>query len=137
MNGGQLLFGDEPRFPAMWILASLGFVAYWWYVCRGMGALRRLFLALWVPAALTAGAVYKLQGRGYAVTTTLQLLARCDPEAVRLVLHTPIDGPVLTYAMIVGGVVAALATIALQLGGIMLGALLTVSPAGRRPGRGR
>jgi hypothetical protein len=137
VNGGQLLFGSQAWFPALWVLASLGFVAYWWYVCRGMGGLRRLFLALWVPAALASAAVYRLQGRGYALTTTLQLLARCDPETLRLVFHTPIDGPVLTYAVVVGGVAAALATIALQMGGIMLGALLMVTPAGRRTGRRR
>ena len=136
-NAGQLLFGNVPWFPVVWAIVLLGFIAYWWYVCRDVPAVRRLFLALWLPAALVASAVYKLEGHSQAVTETLRLIAGRDPATLRLLLQTPADGFAASYAMVVGGAVAALSTMGLQLAGMVLGAIVSVSPAARRGGRGR
>lgn len=136
-NAGQLLFGNVPWFPVVWVLGLLGFIAGWWYVCRDVPAVRRLFLALWLPAALVASAVYKLEGHHQAVTETLRLIAGRDPATLRLLFQPPADGFAATYAMVVGGTVAALSTMGLQLAGMALGAIVSVSPAARRGGRGR
>ena len=137
MNSGGLLFGNQPWFPTVWITALLGFIAYWWYVSRDMGGLRRLFLALWPPAALIAGAVYDLLRRGYDVSEAVHLLARWDPATIRLLIQIPIDGYAATYAMVVGGAAAAVATIALQLLGLVLGPFLGMTLPRPRAGRRR
>ena len=136
-NTGQLLFGNAPWFPVVWVIGLLGFLACWWYVCRDMPAVRRLFLALWLPAALVASAVYKLEGHNQAVAETLRLIAGRDPATLRLLLQPPADGFAATYAMVVGGTVAALSTMAMHLAGMVLGAIVSVSPAARRGGRSR
>ena len=136
-NTGQLLFWNAPWFPVVWVIGLLGFLACLWYVCRDVPAVRRLFLALWLPAALVASAVYKLEGHNQAVAETLRLIAGRDPATLRLLLQPPADGFAATYAMVVGGTVAALSTMALQLAGMVLGAIVNVSPAARRGGRGR
>jgi hypothetical protein len=63
--------------------------------------MRRLFLALWLPAAL------------------------------RLMFAMPSDGFTATYAMAVGGAVAALATMALQMAGLLL-TIVGIGASGRR-----
>jgi hypothetical protein len=136
-NAGQLFFGNVPWFPVVWVIGLLGFIACWWYVCRDVPAVRRLFLVLWLPAALVASAVYKLEGHNQAVTETLRLIAERDPATLRLLLQTPADGFAATYALAVGGAVAALSTMGLQLAGMVLGAIVSVSPAARRGGPGR
>jgi hypothetical protein len=132
-NAGQLLFGNVPWFPVLWVAGLLGFIAFWWYICRDVHAVRRLFLCLWLPAALVASAVYKLDGQGQAVMETLRLIARGDPATLRLMLATPADGFAAVYAMAVGGAVAALATMAVQTAGLML-TIVGLGPAARRPG---
>src|SRR5688572_18549148 len=119
-NAGKLLFGTVPSFPVLWVLGLLGFIALWWYTYRGLRALRRLFLALWLPAALAAGLVYKLEGQGIAVVGTLRLIAQRDPATLRLLFAMPGDAYTATYAVAVGGAVAALATMTLQLAGLLL-----------------
>lgn len=136
-NAGQLLFGDVRWFPVVWSIGLLGFVAYWWYVCRDVRAMRRLFLILWLPAALVAGAIYSLEGQGQAVTESLRLMVQRDPATVRLLFRIPADGFATTYAVVVGGTVAALTTMALQLVGVALGVLLSVGPSSRRGGSRR
>lgn len=130
-NTGQLLFGDLPSVPVLWMVGLLGFTALWWYVCRNERCVRRLFLALWLPAAVVAGALFSLDGHGYAVSESLALLAHRDPGILRLVRWIPTDGFSATYAMTTGGAVAALATIALQLVGVIAGALLGLVPSAR------
>ena len=136
---GQLLFGDLPSVPVLWLVGLLGFIAFWWYVCRTETRVRRLFLALWLPAAVVAGALYSLDGRGYAVSESLRLLAHRDPGIIGLVRWMPSNGFEATYDVIVGGAVAALATMALQLLGVMVGALLglVMSPGLNPPRRPR
>ena len=134
-NAGQLLFGNLPPVPVWWLLGLLVFIAFWWYVWRNERATRRLFLLLWLPAGLVAGALYSLDGRGYAVSESLRLLVHRDPAVLRLVRWVPTDGFSGTYAVIVGGAVAALATIALQFLGLFCGAVLGLvqSPRVRNP----
>jgi len=145
-NAAQLLFGNMGSFPAVWMFGLLAFLALWWYVCQDVTAVRRLFLALWLPAALVAGAVYSLDGRGFAVTESLRLLLHRDPAVLAVVHWVPGSGVSATYAMVVGGTVAALATLAVQLAGLLFGGMLGLLPsarlnsprrplAGRRPGR--
>jgi hypothetical protein len=128
---GQLLFGKLPSFPTIWIVASLGFVSVWWYVSRDRCARRRTFLILWLPAALVSGAVYTLNGHGYATTDALRLLVRRDPATWRLVHWIPSNGFAATYAAVVGGAVAAFATMALHLAGLLFGAVLGLGPSSR------
>jgi len=130
-NAGQLLFGNTPWFPVLWVTALLGFIAFWWYICRDVHALRRLFLCLWLPAALVASAVYKLNGHGQAVIETLRLIAGRDPATLHLVLAPPADGFAAVYAMAVGGAVAALGTMAVQTAGLML-TIVGLGPSARR-----
>lgn len=130
-NTGQLLFGNLPSVPVLWMVGLLGFIAFWWYVCRNEGSVRRLFLALWLPAAVVAGALYSLDGHGYAVTESLTLLAHRDPGILRLVRWFPPDGFSTTYAVITGGAVAALATMALQFVGVLVGAMLGLVSSAR------
>lgn len=130
-NTGQLLFGDLPSVPVLWMLGLLGFIALWWYACRKERYIPRLVLALWLPAAIVAGALFSLDGYGYAVSESLALLAHRDPGILRLVRWIPTDGFSPTYAVITGGAVAALATIALQFFGAILGALLGLVPSAR------
>jgi hypothetical protein len=33
-NEGQLIFGDLPSVPVLWLVGLLGFIAHWWFVCR-------------------------------------------------------------------------------------------------------
>jgi hypothetical protein len=67
----------------------------------------------------------------------LHHLIQADPAELHLLLRWPSNGFAATYAVVVGGFVAALATIALQLAGVVLGALLAVTPVGRRGSRRR
>ena len=134
-NTGQLLFGNLPSVPILWMIGLLGFVALWWYVCRNEGALRRLFLALWLPAAVLTAAIYSLDGRGYAVGESLSLLMHRDPAVLHAVHWLPTNGFDATYALIAGGTAAALATMALHLAGILLGVVVSIAPPARRGGR--
>jgi len=145
-NVGQLLFGNLPSFPVFWIIGLLGFVALWWYVSRDRGGRRRLFLILWLPAALASGAVYTLNGQGYPTEDALRLLVQRDPATWRIVHWFPANGFAATYGVVVGGAVAALATMAVHLAGLLLGAVLGLMPSsrfnqprrplpGRRPGK--
>lgn len=131
INGGQLLLGNQPWFPMLWMVGLLGFVALWWYACSAAAGLRRLFLILWGPAAFVAGCVYRFEGHGQPVAETLGLLARGDTTMLRSIVQMPLDGPTLTYGFIVGGVVAVLGTMALHLIGILLGAVLSIAPSRR------
>jgi hypothetical protein len=133
-NLGELLFGNVPWFPVLWVAGLLGFIAFWWYICRDVRAVRRFFLCLWLPAALVASAVYKLDGQGQAVRETLRLIARGDPATLRLMLATPADGFAAAYAMAVGGAIAALAAMAVLTAGLML-TIVGLGPAARRRGR--
>jgi hypothetical protein len=133
-NAGELLFGSVPWFPVLWVAGLLVFIAFWWYICRYERPVRRLFLVIWLPAALVASAVYKLDGHNQAVTETLRLIARRDPATLRLLLAIPADGFAATYAMAVGGAVAALATMALQTAGFVL-TIAGLTPSARRRGR--
>jgi hypothetical protein len=128
---GQLLFGNLPSVPVLWMIGLLGFIAFWWYVCRTENRVRRLFLALWLPAAVVVAALYSLDGHGYAVSESLGLLVHRDPGILRLVRWMPSDGFSATYAVITGGAVAALATMALQFVGVLVGALLGLVPSVR------
>ena len=119
MTGGDLLFGPTSQFPALWIVGVIGFIGLCWYCWRGAPATRRVFLVLWVPAALAAAVVYMLDGHGYAVSDSLRLVARQDPTVLRLLAQAPTDGFVATYAFVVGGAAAALATMALQFVGVV------------------
>jgi hypothetical protein len=130
-DGGQLLFGNEAWFPMLWMLGLLGFVALWWYASGAAAGLRRLFLILWGPAALVAGCVYGSEGYGQPVTETLGLLTRADSAMLRSILQMPLDGPTLTFAFVVGGAVAVVATLALHVIGILLGAVLSLAPSRR------
>ena len=123
---GQLLFGKVPSFPSVWMFGLLGFIAFWWHATRGWTTVRRLFLVLWPPAALVSGAVYSLDGRGFAVTETLRGLLHRDPTVLQLVHWLPGNGVAATYAVIVGGAVSVLTTMALQLVGLVFGALLAL-----------
>lgn len=134
-NGGQLLFGNQPWFPMLWMVGLLGFVAFWWYASGAAPGLRRLFLILWGPAAFVAACVYRFEGHGQPVTATLGLLARGDSAMLRSIAQMPFDGHTLTYAFVVGGVVAVFATMALHLIGILVGALLSIAPSTRGPRR--
>ena len=134
---GGLLFGNQLWFPTVWVTALLGFIAYWWYVSRDMGGLRRLFLTLWAPAALIASAVYNLLRLGYDGAEAMHLLFRWDPAAIRLLIQNPIDGFSATYAVVVGGAAAALATIALQLASLVFGGLLGMTLLRPRASRRR
>jgi len=135
-NAGELLFGKMPSFPAVWMLGLLGFTAFWWYVWRGVRSIRRLFLVLWLPAGIMAGAVYSLEGRGYGATESLGGLFHRDPALLQLVQWIPSNGFAATYAVIVGAAVAAFATVALQLVGLVAGVLLGLWPsAGTHPRR--
>ena len=129
---GKLLFDNLPWFPVFWIIGLLGFIAFWWYCCRDVIGVRRLFLFLWLPAALIAGATYRIDGHGQAVGDLLRLMLRGDAATLHRVIRMPSDGFAASYAVVVGGAVAALATIALQLVGVVLGALLAATPFGRR-----
>ena len=126
MNAGNLLFGNLPSFPVLGMLGLLGFIGFWWYVCQIRPGMRRLFLYLWLPSAVMAGGLYSLDGRGYAVTESLRLLVRRDPVILELVRWVPGNGFHATYAAIVGGAVAALLTMALQLCGLLFGSLLAL-----------
>jgi hypothetical protein len=132
-NAGQLLFGDMPWFPVLWVTGLLGFIAFWWYICRDVHAVRRLFLCLWLPAALVTSAVYKLDGHGQSVMETLRFIARGDPATLRLMLAMPADGFAGAYAMAVGGAFAALATMALEAADILL-TVVGLGRAARRRG---
>jgi hypothetical protein len=131
-NAGNLLFGNLPWFPVSWIIGLLAFIALWWYCCRDLRSIRRLFLVLWLPAALVAAATYGIDGHGRAVSDVLHHLIQADPAELHLLLRWPSNGFAATYAVVVGGFVAALATMALQLAGVVLGALLALTPAGGR-----
>lgn len=132
-NGGQLLFGNQPWFPMLWMVGLLGFVAFWWYASGAAAGLRRLFLFLWIPAAVVSACVYRFQGRGQAVTATLGLLARGDPAILRTLVQAPLEGYTLTYAFVVGGVVAVLSTMALHVIGLLLGTVLGIASSARGP----
>jgi len=133
-NAGQLLFGNTPWFPVLWVTALLGFIAFWWYICRDVHAVRRLFLCLWLPVALVASTVYKLDGHGQAVMETLRLIARADPATLRLMLAMPADGFAAAYALAVGGAVAALAAMAVLAADLIL-TIVGLGPAARQRGR--
>jgi len=140
-SSGHLLFGDLPAFPELWMLGLLAFVALWWYICGSWPAIRRTFLALWLPSAMLANAIHALDGRGYAVTHSLRLFGRRDPAVFGLMHWIPSDGFRATYAIIIGGAAAAFASIGLLVLGVLLGAMLAIvapglnQPRRRRPQR--
>ena len=131
-----LLFDPGPNFPALWIFGLIGFLALWWYVVSSDSKTqRRTFLMLWVPAALAAALVYRLEVRGQPAADTLRLLLEGDGDTLRGLIKPPGDGYQATYGMVVGGAAAALAAMACQLAGILLGVILGISrPEGRHRG---
>jgi len=108
------------------MLGLLGFTTVWWYAWRGVPSIRRLFLVLWLPAGILAGAVYSLEAQGYGATESLRRLLHRDPAALQLVHWIPNNGFAAKYAMIVGAAVAAFAIIALQLAGLVAGVFLAL-----------
>lgn len=134
MGGGNFDFRSLDRFPALWMVGLVGFVALFWYAWRSTDAVRRTFLVLWVPAGVAAGTVFMLGAHGYGVADTVRLLVQRDPATFRLLIALPIDAAVATYAVLVGGTVAALATAGLQLAGVVVGAALSVVTGGPRRG---
>jgi hypothetical protein len=68
----------------------------------------------WSPEPSTA-----LDGRDYAATESLRLLLHRDPAVLAVVNWVPGSGVAATHAMFVGGTVAALATMAVQLAGLL------------------
>jgi hypothetical protein len=128
---GALFFDPGPDFPTWWVLGLVGFLAVWWYVI-GRSPQRRMFLVFWVPGALVSALCYRLGEQGQSVAGTLRLLARRDPATWRELLNPPHDGFVGTYGFVVGGTVAAFASMAWQLAGIILGTILAMFLPGAR-----
>lgn len=129
-----LTFVSLPEFPGLLMIVPIAVISYFWAPWRDVPLLRWTLLVLWVPAALIASVAYELHGNGHAVADTLRLFARRDPTTVRLLFHLPVDGFVATFAVMVGGAVAACGVLALQLAGSVLGIVFSLTP---RAGGGR
>ena len=127
-----LLFDPGPGYPTVWVAGLLIFLAIWWYAIRQTNV-QGLWLALWVPGALGASLIFRLDQEGQLPAETIRLLVSGDAATLRGLFVMPSNGYAATYGFVVGGVAAALACMAIQFAGILLGgAIGAFGPRQRR-----
>lgn len=125
------------EFPVWWMAGLLGFLLFFWWVWETARGTRAVAFALWAPSAVVAGMVYGLDGHGIAVVDLLRDLVQRDRATLDLLSQVPVDTPLVAYALVVGGAVAVMGAMLLQVLALVVGALVGLLSATDRPDASR